>query len=115
MGRVISGFVLETKSWDRENRKKGTARKGVRTVTATFFVISVLIVFYLLFVATRLWVVNLGYRTSQALNEQKELLEVNKKLTIERAFLISPDRIDSYARERLEMREPQENQIRFVP
>lgn len=115
MGRVVSGHILGIESWDRQNRKKGAVRKGVRTVTSTFFVISVLIIFYLLFVSTRLWVVNLGYRTSQALKEQKELLEINEKLKIERAYLISPARIDSEVRQKLRMREPRENQIRFVP
>lgn len=115
MGGGISGFLLETEPWGRENRKRGTVRRGVRTMAFTFFVISILISFYLFFVSSRLWVVNLGYRTSQALKEQKELIEANKKLRIERATLISPERIDFYARQRLGMREPQENQIRFVP
>jgi cell division protein FtsL len=89
--------------------------RGLKTMASTFVIVLILIAFYLLFVSSRLWVVNLGYRTSQALKEQRELFEENEKLRIERATLISPERIDSYARERLGMREPKENQIRFVP
>jgi cell division protein FtsL len=74
-----------------------------------------LITVYLFFVSSRLWVVNLGYRTSEALREQKELLDVNTKLKIERATLLSPERIDSYGRKKLGMGDPRENQVRFVP
>jgi cell division protein FtsL len=115
MSDVISGFVLGTETWDQGHQKRGQVKKGTRTVAFTVLVISILIVFYLLFVSTRLWVVNLGYRTSQAVAEQKELLENNKRLRIEQELLISPEMIDSYARTELGMKEPQENQIRFVP
>lgn len=115
MGRVISGFLLDTEPWDRENRKRGSTRNGVRTMAFTFLVISILIGFYVFFVSSRLWVINLGYKTSRAFEEQKDLIEVNEKLKIERATLISPEQIDSYARKKLGMREPQENQIRSAP
>lgn len=115
MGSVISGSLLGTRPWDRKSQKEVSVRKGPGTLTFTFLVIIILVTFYLFFVWSRLWVVNLGYRTSQALKEQKELIEVNKKLKIERATLMSPERIDFYARQKLGMREPQENQVRFVP
>jgi len=115
MGSVISGFLLEPRLLDRKSREEGPVRKGFGTLAFTLFVVTILIAFYLVFVWSRLWVVNLGYRVSQALKEQKELVEVNKKLRVERATLISPERIDLYARQKLGMRDSQENQIRFVP
>jgi cell division protein FtsL len=114
MGRVVSGFALGIDTWNRRTEKAPTTRKGARTVAFTFLIISILIVFYLCFVSSRLWVVNLGYKTSQALQEQKDLLETNSKLRIERASLSSPVRIDSDAREQLHMREPQADQVFIV-
>jgi len=115
MGSVISRSLLAAELWNQENRRKGSVRNRFRTLAFTLLVITVLITVNLFFVWSRLWVVDLGYKTSRALKEQKELVEVNKKLRIERETLMSPKWIESYARERLGMREPQEHQIRFVP
>ncbi|MBW2056120.1 MAG: cell division protein FtsL [Deltaproteobacteria bacterium] len=115
MGGVVSGFLLERGYWNQERPKNGSIRKGFRTMFFAFLILAAVIVLYLFFVSSRVWVVNLGYRTSRALREQKELLEVNRRLRIERATLISPERIDFYARQKLGMREPEDRQIRFVP
>lgn len=115
MGSVISRSLLAEELLNQENRKKGSVRNRFRALAFTLLVITVLIAVTLFFVWSRLRVVDLGYKTSRALKEQKELVEVNKKLRIERETLMSPKRIESYARERLGMREPQEHQIRFVP
>jgi cell division protein FtsL len=115
MGSVISRSLLAEELLNQENRKKGSVRNRFRALVFTLLVITVLIAVTLFFVWSRLRVVDLGYKTSRALKEQKELVEVNKKLRIERETLMSPKRIESYARERLGMREPQEHQIRFVP
>lgn len=115
MGRVASSSLLQTASWGRQTRKRESARNGVGALAFALLTLAVLITVYLLFVSSRLWVVNLGYRTSQALREQTELLEVNKKLRIERATQLSPERIDSYARKNLDMKDPDKNQVRFVP
>ena len=69
---------------------------------------------YLLFVASRLWVVNLGYRISQTVQEQEKLMEVNNKLKLERATLGSPDKIETSAKEKLGMREPKQSEVRFI-
>ena len=115
MGRVASRSLLQTAPWDQRIRKRESTRNGMGTLAFALLTLAVLITVYLFFVSSRLWVVNLGYRTSQALREQTELLEVNKKLRIERAFLLSPERIDSYARKNLGMRDPDEDQVQFVP
>jgi cell division protein FtsL len=115
MGRVLSNSLLEAASWNQHPPKRESSRTGAGTLAFTLLTVVVLITVYLFFVSSRLWVVNLGYRTSEALREQTELLEVNTKLKIERATLMSPERIDSYGRKELGMRDPREDQIRFVP
>jgi len=115
MDGVISGPLLGTRPYESKRRNKGSVRKSVGTLAFTLFAIVILIIIYLLFVSSRLWVVNLGYRISETLKEQRELVEANKKLRIEQATLISPDQIDLDARQKLGMREPQQNQVRFVP
>ncbi len=101
--------------WDRENRQRGSVSKGLGTLAFTFLVITILIAVHLFFVSSRLWVIRLGYSISEALKEQRELTEVNQKLKIERATLISPGWIARNAKQKLKMREPEKNQIRFVP
>jgi len=115
MGKVASSSLLQTASWGRQTRKRESAQKTMGTLAVALLTLAVLITVYLFFVSSRLWVVNLGYRTSQALREQTELLEVNRKLRIERAFLLSPEQIDSYARKNLGMRDPHKDQVQFVP
>jgi len=114
MGRVISGLLLETGTWKREHGQTRSLKKGGRPLAFTFLLIIGLIIFYLFFVWSRLWVTNLGYSVSEALKEQNDLIEINKRLGIERATLISPKRIGVRARERLGMREPREDEVRFV-
>jgi cell division protein FtsL len=114
MGSVASDFLLETQSWDRETQRDRTARRGIKPFALTLTVIISLIIFTLFFVWSRLWVINLGYRISETLKEQEELIEVNRKLKIERAIYVSPEKIRSDAKKRLGMREPQENQIRYI-
>jgi len=112
---VISESLFRTEPWDQNRRKEKSARKSLRALALTLLVIITLVTVYLLFVSSRLWVVNLGYRISRTLEEQRELIEVNRKLRIERATLMAPERIDSLAREKLDMRESQQNEVRFVP
>lgn len=81
----------------------------------TFLVIIMLVSFYLFFVWSRLWVIDLGYRISKALKEQSDLIKVNHRLRIERATLISPERIRSDAEKRLGMGASQGHQIRYIP
>jgi cell division protein FtsL len=115
MGRALSTSLLEATSWKQHPRRRESNRTGAGTLAFTLLTVVILITVYLFFVSSRLWVVNLGYRTSEALREQKELLDVNTKLKIEQATLLSPERIDSYGREKLGMGDPGENQVRFVP
>jgi cell division protein FtsL len=88
--------------------------RRVGTLAFTSFVIAVLITISLVFVSSRLWLINLGYKISQAHREHKELLEMNRKLKIERESLRSPAQIEFRARGKLGMREPQESQIRYI-
>ncbi len=113
MGRVISGLLIETETWKREHGQTRSSKKGSRSLAFTFLLIIGFVIFYLFFVWSRLWVTNLGYSLSRALKEQNALIEINRKLQIERATLISPQRIGALARERLGMREPRQEEVRF--
>ena len=115
-GNVISGSLWRTRFLG--GREAGAETVPVRrlgTLVLTFLIVIFLIGTSLFFVWSRLRVVSLGYQLSQAVKLEKELIEINKKLRIERATLISPERVDFYARQKLGMREPQKDQIRFVP
>ncbi len=115
MDKAVSGFLSEAQSWGRERRRDQSVRKSLRPVAFTFLVIIMLVSFYLFFVWSRLWVIDLGYRISKALKEQSDLIKVNHRLRIERATLISPERIRSDAEKRLGMGASQGHQIRYIP
>jgi cell division protein FtsL len=65
----------------------------------------------ILHVRSRLAVVQLGYRLSQATKEHKQLQADHRKLQVEVATLRSPRRLRKLATERLELREPLSRQI----
>jgi cell division protein FtsL len=111
---MITGSLSATGPWKATSRTKGSLKRRVRALALTLLAIALLVTVYLFFVSSRLWVVNLGYRTSQALREQAELLEVNAELKLEKASLLSPDEIERNAKAKLGMREAQPGQVRFV-
>ncbi len=114
MRGAISGFLLETHSWNSEKRRERSAKRTVKPLALSLLVLVTLIIFYLFFVWSRVWVINLGYQISEAYNEQQELRELNTNLTIERATWISPKQIRSEASKKLKMRQPRADQLRYV-
>jgi cell division protein FtsL len=65
----------------------------------------------ILHVRSRLAVVQLGYRLSQASKEHKQLQADNRKLQLEVATLRSPRRLRKLATQSLGLREPASRQI----
>ena len=65
----------------------------------------------ILHVRSRLAVVQLGYRFSQATKEHKQLESDHRKLQLEAATLRSPRRLRKLATEQLGLREPVSRQI----
>jgi cell division protein FtsL len=59
-------------------------------------------------------IVSLGYEISQAIGEEQELLQENKKLRLELAALKSPRRIERMASQELGLVSPQKDQLIIV-
>jgi cell division protein FtsL len=69
---------------------------------------------FVLFVWSRLEVINLGYRISQVDKNRKDLLRVNRELKLEIASLKSPSRLEKIGRENLNLFPPEPKQIVMV-
>jgi cell division protein FtsL len=65
----------------------------------------------LFYVWSRIQVIQLGYDISNALKEEKVLIEANKKLRLEIATLKSYVRIEKFATEELRMGKPKPEQV----
>lgn len=63
----------------------------------------------------RLQVVHMGYALSTATKLEKELEQENRELKVELATLTSPQRLESMARARLGMTQPQRGQVVILP
>ena len=68
----------------------------------------------LFYVWSRIQVVRLGYNISIVLNEEKRLIESNKKLRLEIATLKSYPRIERLAVEELRMAKPRPEQVIII-
>ncbi len=80
-----------------------------------FILFSLLMVFFiggsLFYVWSRIQVIQLGYEISNALKEERALIEANKKLRLEIATLKSYGRIEKFAVEELRMVKPKPEQV----
>jgi cell division protein FtsL len=65
----------------------------------------------LFYVWSRIQVIRLGYEISNALKEERALVEANKRLRLEIATLKSYSRIEKVAVEELKMVKPQPDQV----
>ena len=63
----------------------------------------------------RLQVVQMGYVLSTTSKLQSRLEQENRELKIELATMISPDRLESLARRRLGLRQPEKGQVIVLP
>jgi cell division protein FtsL len=65
----------------------------------------------LFYVWSRIQVIQLGYEISNALKEERALIEANKRLRLEIATLKSYARIEKFAVEELRMAKPKPEQV----
>jgi cell division protein FtsL len=100
-------------------RRERPARKGRAGQRRGIFLIVVLAVGLIglvwLHVWLRLQVVQMGYVLSTTSKLQSRLEQENRELKIELATMISPDRLESLARRRLGLRQPEKGQVIVLP
>ena len=72
--------------------------------------LSVLVCFFV-FLWVRIYVLEVGYRISGALEDRTALLQENNQLRLERASLSAPARIEDIAKNRLGMVVPKNSQV----
>lgn len=82
----------------------------LRGLTLLVFLLTGAALFY---INTHVRVVGIGYEINQALAKKQNLIEENKRLSLEIARLRSPDRIETEAREKLNLIVPNPHQ--WVP
>lgn len=99
-------------------RRQPIARKSLelrrRHIRQIIILFVIAMGFSLLFVWTRIRVIQLGYEVSRMRKATADLLEQKNLLEAEVASLRSPERIEKIAREHFGMRLPQGNEIIFV-
>ncbi|HKY09244.1 MAG TPA: cell division protein FtsL [Candidatus Binatia bacterium] len=99
----------------RERRSKKARTAGRSTIVLTAVLGIVLIGLVWLHVWLRLQVVHVGYVLSTTSKLRSRLEQENRELKIELATLTSPDRLESMARRRLGLRQPEKGQVIVLP
>ncbi len=74
-----------------------------------------LVALALLLVGQRLRVVQLGYVLSTAAKLERRLEQTNRELKLELASLTAPERLETMARRRLGLRDPETGQVVVLP
>ena len=92
---------------NRAQRRRGFVAIGILALG--------LIALVWLHVWLRLQVVHMGYVLSTTSKLQDRLEQENRELKIELATLTSPDRLESLARRRLGLRQPEKGQVIVLP
>ena len=78
----------------------------------TFIILAIVLMFVaLIYVGSHIHMTELEYEYAAQMNANQKLLEEQKKLKVEYAMLKSPQRIESIARDRLQMSYPEQEQI----
>ena len=93
-------------------KEKDTRRK--RNMTKFLLLGFLVLMFFLFYLWFQMEALNYGYKINEKKELQKELLEVNKRLQLEKNSLQSPARIERIAKEKLHMEEPAEHQVIIV-
>lgn len=92
---------------------RAAARRGEALLP---IVLSCLLVaLALLMVWQRLRVVQLGYVLSTATKLERRLEQTNRELKLELGSLTAPDRVETMARKRLGLKDPERKQVVVVP
>ena len=89
-------------------REQTAGRIGYST---WIFIASVLMTVALLYVWSHIHMTELEYQIAQELNSREQIMEEQTKLKVELATLRSPQRIETIARERLQMTYPDRTQV----
>lgn len=92
----------------RKNRRAKTlaSQDKIKIISSAIAVILIIVLGALLYAWSNFRIIYMGYEMAGALNERKQLIEINERLNIELATLRSPDRIESLAVQKLGMRTP---------
>ncbi len=100
---------IHTNVLSRQHVKRTESKERKRSVyVITMSILLLLLLFAFLWI--RIYVFEIGYQISAEVNLQKQLLQENRKLKIERASLSSPSRIEEIARNQLGMVSPDNTQ-----
>ena len=75
------------------------------------FIATVLMAVALLYVWSHIHMTELEYRIARELSNQEQIEEEQRKLKVELATLKSPQRIETIAREKLQMTYPERQQV----
>jgi cell division protein FtsL len=75
------------------------------------FIASILMAVALLYVWSHIHMTGLEYQIAQELNSREQIAEEQTKLKVELATLKSPRRIETIAREKLQMTYPERTQV----
>lgn len=89
-------------------REDATGRIGYST---WIFVASILMAVALLYVWSHIHMTELEYQIAHELNNREQITEEQTKLKVELATLKSPRRIETIAREKLQMTYPERTQV----
>jgi len=93
-------------------REKDRAR--ARDLRRLLLYAAALAIPLLLYVWQRVEFLGRSYELEALKKQKQELVEMNKQLTVERSFLVSPARVEKLARQRLGLREPPPEDVRRV-
>jgi cell division protein FtsL len=105
--------VVTSRGRERPARRERTGSRRNILLAALLGVILIGLVW--LHVWLRLQVVRLGYVLSTTSKLQSRLEQENRELKIELATMTSPDRLESLARRRLGLRQPEKGQVIVLP
>ena len=104
--------VITKSKPERSGRKVAAPRKR----SVFLFILAIgLVGLVWLHVWLRLQVVHTGYVLSTTSKLQSRLEQENRELRIELATLTSPDRLESLARRRLGLKQPEKGQVIVLP
>ena len=107
---ATSGKFIHTNFLSRQ-KVKGDDKKARETSYKMITMGVILMLSCFMFVWIRICVLNTGYKISESVNTQEKYLQENRKLKIERASLASPSRIEKFAKNKLGMINPKNNQV----
>jgi len=89
-------------------------RARARELRRLLFYGAAIVVPLLVYVWQRVEFLSVSYKVEGLKKERQQLQEQNKQLTVERSFLLSPDRIERLARKELGLVDPPPSDVRRV-